>query len=212
MYKKKLIFLLFVLLGIFLLSGCYDRATINTYSDPSFSKNTITRLAIFPMKNVNLTAGESRAINRGIAKGIHQINPNIEIMSTVEIIQILNKQGLTSEWSAFLEDYASTGVPNTETLFKIGDVLGVDGLMQGEIVNVYQENSHYGVNQKAPSVKLGVARVTVRYSTFGTDSGKLLWEATSDGINKTGITFSDDPSLIEAVMLAQQKIIENLPF
>ncbi|MFW6035299.1 MAG: hypothetical protein ACOCRZ_03490 [Halothermotrichaceae bacterium] len=205
MIKKKIVLALIVFTFIFVLIGCTDKATINTYSDPSFSKNTITKLAVFPMKNTKLAPSESRTINRKIAQGIKDTDPTIEIISASEATKVMNREGLTDKWADFLDDYSSSGVPNTDTLFKVGDALGVDGIMQGEIVNIVQADGHYGWNG-------GVSQVTVRYSILGTDSGKLLWEATSEGRKDTLTTLEDAPPLIEAIMLAQEKIIENLPF
>mgnify|MGYP006296626621 FL=1 len=203
--KKKIVLLVLLIVGMFVLSGCYEDSTINTYSDPSFSKDSITKLAVFPMQNTRLAPGESRQINRSISQGIHNVDSGIEIMSATEATNILNEEGLTDEWADFLENYASSGVPNTNTLFKVGDALNVDGIMQGEIVDVYQSDGTYGGNR-------AISRVTVRYSILGTDAGKLLWEATSRGSKETATTLEDAPPLIEVIQLAQDKILENLPF
>jgi len=205
MLKKKFGVIAVLLFVVVLLAGCYEEATINTYSDPSFDENTITKLAIFPIKNTKIAPGESRTINRKIAQGIHKSAPNIEIMSSNEAVNKLNEEGLADDWAQFLANYNSSGVPNSKMLFKIGDALNVDGIMQGEIVNVQQSDGSYGYSS-------GTTRVTVRYSILGVDSGKLLWEASSDGIRKTATTMEDAPPLIEAILLAQEKIMDNLPF
>jgi len=58
----------------------------------------------------------------------------------------------------------------------------------------------------------GETRVTVRYTMLGVNDGKLLWEATSDGIATTGTTVEKAPAIIEAVNLAVEKIVGSLPF
>jgi len=209
LFRKKILLLLFlILITTLILTGCYDKATINTYSDPSFDKNTITRLAIFPMRNTKLAPGEAREINRKITQGIQRSAPNIDIMSADTATKKLNEADLTEEWAKFLSDYNSSGIPNTKMLFKIGDTLNVDGIMQGVIVNIQQRDGSPGYYYS----QRGQTRVTVRYSILGVDSGKLLWEATSDGIRETASAMEEAPPIIEAIILAQEKIVANLPF
>src|SRR6056297_1176697 len=106
LFRKKILLLLFlILITTLILTGCYDKATINTYSDPSFDKNTITRLAIFPMRNTKLAPGEAREINRKITQGIQRSAPNIDIMSADTATKKLNEADLTEEWAKFLSDY-----------------------------------------------------------------------------------------------------------
>jgi len=201
--KKKLSLLIILLVGLVILTGCGERATIDTYSDPSFSKGSISRLAIFPMQNTRLAPSQSRQVNRDVTQGVNSINPNIEIMGASKATRIINEHKLADEWAQFLDDYNSSGVPNSQILFKIGDALNVDAIMQGEIVDVYQIDGKYGSNT-------AMSRVTVRYSILSTDSGKLLWEATSRGSSESATTMADAPPLIEVIKLAQEKILNNL--
>lgn len=127
------------------------------------------------------------------------------IVSSAEAIQVLNDSGLADEWARFLDNYNSSGIPNASVLRDIGHVLGVDAVIQGEIVNIQQSDGVYGGNK-------GTTRVTVRYSMMGVQSGKLLWEASSDGLRTTATTLESAPPVIEAVQLAQQKILATLPF
>jgi hypothetical protein len=201
--KKKLILFVFLLISLVILTGCGESATIDTYSDPSFSKGSISKLAIFPMQNTRLAPSQSRQINRNITRGVNSINPDIKIMGAREATRVINQNNLADEWADFLEDYNSSGIPNSQILFEIGDALNVDAIMQGEIVDVFQRDGRFGGN-------VAMSRVTVRYSVLGTDSGKLLWEATSRGSSETATTLSEAPPLIEVIKLAQEKILNNL--
>ena len=203
--KKKILLLLILFMGLLVLSGCYDDAAVNTYSDPSFNKDTITKLAVFPIRNTRVNPGDARRINRSVTQGIHNQSPNIEIMSASEATQILNEHNLADDWATFLSNYQSSGIPNTKFLFKVGDVLNVDGIMQGEVLEATRIDGVYGE-------RTARAEVTIRYSLLGTDSGKLLWEATSTGEKGTGTTIEDAPPIIEAILLAQEQIIKTLPF
>jgi hypothetical protein len=201
--KKKLILFIVLLVSLVLLTGCGDSATIDTYSDPSFTKGSISKLAVFPMQNTRLAPSQSRQVNRDVTQGVNSINPNIEIMGAAKATRIINEHSLADEWAKFLDDYNSSGIPNSQLLFEIGDALNVDAIMQGEIVDVYQRDGKYGGDT-------ALSRVTVRYSILSTDSGKLLWEATSRGSRESATTLADAPPLIEVIQLAQEKILNNL--
>lgn len=93
---------------------------------------------------------------------------------------------------------------NGTFLNQLGTLLGVDAIMQGEMVNVTQQDGVYGQNK-------GQTRVTVRFTILGTKEGKLLWEASSDGIKGTATAMEEAPPIGEAVSLAVEKIMANLP-
>ncbi len=163
-----------IILAILFFGCAGSSASINTYVDPSFDGTNLNRIAIFPIKNTKIAPSEAQQLNRDISQAISQRKSSIVIVSSAEVIDILNQKGLADDWARFIDNYNSSGVPNSSLLKKIGEVLGVDALLQGEIVNIQQMDGAYGRNK-------GTTRVTVRYSMMGTSSGKLLWEASSDG-------------------------------
>jgi hypothetical protein len=127
-------------------------------------------------------------------------------MSSSEATQLLNENNLTEDWAKFLDNYISSGVPNANTLNHIGKVLGVDAIMQGEIVNIYQADGNCMAGTRA------MTRVTVRFSMMGTQNGKMLWESTSDGIKGTATVVESAPPIIEVVNMALDKILITIPF
>ncbi|HQE50020.1 MAG TPA: hypothetical protein PKV93_11820 [Fervidobacterium sp.] len=205
--KRSKIRFVGVLLLALLLVGCRSRnsATINTYTDPSFTKGSIKRIAVFPMANFRAAQGEARTLERQISQSIQRLDPGISVIGPSEATAAINEHGLADKWAEFLRNYTSSGIPNTELLFQIGDLLGVDAIIQGELVNVLQRDGDY-------ALYLGLTTVTVRYSLFGTDSGLLLWEASSDARKETETPLESAPPLIDVILLAQEKINESLPF
>ncbi|MCH8315453.1 MAG: hypothetical protein IIA64_05725 [Planctomycetes bacterium] len=187
-------------------TGCsIKRATLNQFVDPSFGPGTISSVAVFPIKNTRLAPSEAQQINRKISQAIHARSPGLEIMSSAEATRKLNSAGLVETWANFIDDYVTGGIPNATDLRTIGRALGVDAIMQGEIVSVQQRDGAYGYTR-------GSTRVTVRFSMLGTKDAKLLWESSSDGIRATATTMDVAPPVIEAITLAVDKICENLPF
>jgi hypothetical protein len=185
--------------------GCsVNKGTINTYADQSLQPGTISSVAVFPIKNARLAPSEARQINRKIATAISQARPEINIVSDAEAVEMLNRQGLADDWAVFLDRYVSSGVPDSGELRRIGLALGVDSILQGEMVNIVQQDGAFGINKAQ-------TRITVRYSLLGTKDGKVLWEASADGIRGSASTVAEAPPVIEAVNLAVDKVVDNLP-
>lgn len=181
-------------------------ATISSYVDPTHQRGVIQSIAIFPVVNTRMAPSEAQQVNRRVSFVIHQRDPQIQLMSSVEAVDRLNDYGLADDWAVFLQNYVSSGVPDATVLGEIGGALGVEAIIQGEVLNVYQHDGD-GEGRK------GVTRVTVRFSMLDCLNGKLLWEASSDGLRETafGGTVAHAPPVIEAIELAVDKILESLP-
>lgn len=185
--------------------GCAgSSASISQYNAPNFSGARIDSVAVFPIRNASAAPAEAQQLNRRISQAVHQKSPNVGIVGPNASIERLNDNELADDWGDFYEDYATTGVPNSATLEKVGDALGVDAILQGELVGLRQVDGQYGGNK-------GTTNVTVRFSLLGTEDGSRLWEASSEAEKTTATTLEDAPPMIEAINLAVDKLISNMP-
>lgn len=196
---------LFYLSFFLILSCASQKATISNYVDPALSSELINSIAVFPMRNARFAPNEAREINQRFAITIHTRNPEIKIFTDDKIVEILNDQNLSDEWSTFIDNYISSGVIDANVLSQIGNALSVDAIIQSEIDNIFQMDGSIGENT-------GTTKVTIRYFMMSVRSGKMLWEASSEGVAKTATTLEEAPSIIDAVNVALSKIIEKLPF
>lgn len=187
------------------LSACAThRATIDTFTDASMTSGQVECIAVFPIRNTRVAPSQSQTTNRKITQAVHSSNPDLAVVGPAEAVSRLNDAGMADEWADFLERYVLSGVPDAEALSRIGQALACDSVLQGEVVNVYQRDGEFGSHK-------GETRVTVRFTLLDARNGRLLWEASSDGVRKTAITTGDAPPLVEAVDLAVEKILQNLP-
>lgn len=190
-----------------LAAGCgTSKASINTYADPSADFTTIQSISVFPMRNTSFAPAEARVMNRRITQVIAQRNPTVEILGPAEANDRLNDHGLADDYAAFLVNYVSSGIPDRGMLGQFGAALGTDAIMQAEIVQVVQEDAQAGYGGHK-----GYTRVTVRFSMLDCRNGRVLWEASSDGRRATAGNWGDAPPIIEAVELAVDKILDNMP-
>jgi len=184
--------------------GC-SSATLKSFVNPSIDPESIQSVAIFPIRNIRLLTDEARELNRSITQAFHDCNPTVEILGPSEAIDKLNDADLAAEYSDFLRDYATSGIPNAKTLQQIGNALGVDAILQGEVFDLKQidGNAMYGVK--------GKTSLTVRYSLMSTSVGDVLWEATSNAKKQTATVLQSAPPLYEAILIAQERILTALP-
>ena len=165
-------FLIFI--GL-IFSGCAtSTATIDSYIEPNFSTATVKTIAVFPLRNARLAPSEALQINREITQAINRKNPAVQIVSASEAVEILNANGLAEKWAKFQENYTTSGIPDAGILHEIGTALGVDSILQGEIINIIQRDGDF--------YSYATTRVTIHYAMMGVAGNKTLWNATSDGI------------------------------
>jgi len=202
MFRKRILYLS-TLFTCFVVVGCAS-VSLKTFVDPSIDPESIRRVAIFPIRNVRLLPDESREINRGVTRAFHERNPNTEIVGPAEAVALLNKAELADDYSEFLRDYYTSGIPNMKTLNEIGESLAVDAIMQGEIFDILQIDGSYGSHK-------GKTSLTLRYSMLSTRKDIILWEATSNAKKVTFTALESAPPLYEVIELAQEKILSALP-
>ncbi len=191
-------------ISVFIASCATNKGTVNSFVDPSFTATSIQSVAIFPIRNTRAAPAEARQINRRIALTLQQQNPSVLLINETEASEKIDDAGLGSDWADFVTGFAASGIPDVKKIREIGAAIGVDAILQGELVSVQQADGVYGGNR-------GTTRVTVRYTLLDAHDGRLLWETSAEGRRETATTLQGAPPIMEAVDLAVDKILGNLP-
>jgi TolB-like protein len=190
----------FLLLTALAFSGCQN-ASLDSYVDPSYSAKEIHKVVVLPMTNASITPGQAQELARAFAQGMQRTNPGLEVMGAGEAIDKINAANMADEWATFLRNYNTSGIPNTNTIKRVGKALGVDAIVQGSILNVSQKDSN--------GYDYPMTRVTVRYGAINAKTGVLLWEISSEGTIQP-YSYTAAP-IIDAIRLAHAKILESIP-
>lgn len=192
-----------------LLAACVTSSSrVRTYVEPSLEASGIRRVAIFPIRNPRLTPDESEALGRGFAGAFESRNPEVDVLEPRDAARDLDRAGLAERYGAFLRSYAASGIPDTRILRDVADALEVDGIIQGEIVDVAERDGEYhgrGVSTEART------DITMRYVLFEPGAGKVLWSSTASGARKRLMPFGGPPPVYEAASVAQERIVDELP-
>ncbi len=202
---------------IFGLIGCTAMNTgeINSYVEVSYNPGSIKQVAIFSIRDVHFGPYESLQlnnriinsmsgqINNRIINSITSKNPEITITSPSASLRKTNDSVLASEWNDFVEDYYDSGIVNKKILYKISNSLGVDAVLLGQLISVYQSDGN-GWDTTGTTI------VTVIYSMLEVSTAMTIWEVTADGFVKREIDIAAPP-ISEAINLAIEKITHNVP-
>ena len=185
-----------------ILTGCIPpTASLDSYIDPSYSSKSIRKVVVLPMTNTGITPGQAQELSRAFAQGLKRNNPEVEIMGAGEAVDKINGANLSDEWATFLRNYNTSGIPNTQTVKRVGQVLGVDAIIQGSILSISQKDSN--------GFDYPCTRVNVRYGAISAKTGAMLWEISSEGTIQP-YSYTAAP-VIDAVKLAHEKILNSIP-
>ena len=196
-----------LLLPLFLFISCSaykQKATISTYVDPTFRQGQIQSLAIFSIDNDSLTPGDIQNLNKQVYEGIEKKNPYLGLIHPGKVNRILKKSALEYNWQLFYIDYYRLGRPDARILADLGRALGAMAIQHIQIGDIVQQDGVY-------NEKTAITSVSVRFSIFDTNRGRLIWEGFSEGMKENELTYEKAPPLIEATEIALEKILVNYP-
>jgi len=208
MKQLKIQSYLLIIIIIFIFSGCAENVRFRSFTDPSLQASSVNTVAILPIRNARILPGESREMSRAFAREFVSKNKSIKIINAVESTDIINDNNMADKYADFLRDYSVSGIPNAKVLREIGAILKADAILQGEIIDLVQQDGHY------PGV-MARTSLTLRYSLISTSRGDVLWEATcSANLKPGGISsvYTPPPPIIDVIQLAQERVLKDIPY
>ena len=193
-----------ILLSIFV-SGCaIGKGTINSFVEPTYEIGSIQKVAVFSIRNAGFAPSQARQINKQIIQSLVAKNPEIEIVSPSEALRKINESNLAEKWADFVEDYYTSGIANKSILTSVNKLLGVDAVLQGQLLNVYQVDGDCWIRK-------GKTIITISFSVIENETAKTVWEASADGIKGSASACGIAPPISDALALAIAKVSENMP-
>jgi hypothetical protein len=191
-----------------LVSSCStNRASIDSYVDPTYSKGGIKSIAVFPIRNARLSPSQAILINKKLIQGIIKVNPNIEIISPSKAQRIINESEIASEWSDFIEDFYTSGIADKVILQKFSKLLKADAIFQGNISRITQVDG----SARFPAT----TRVDIQFSILEVSTAKTTWSVTSNGFRAETASFGQfvvpAPPTSEAIKLSLDKVLGDIP-
>ena len=187
--------------GLILLAAC-TTTRVRSYQDPSLSTTPLVSIAVLPLQNIRLGPQIAIDLNRGIVQALSRRNPNLRIIGPAEAQDTLSTGGLIETYSQFLRDYGTSGLLNKAALAKLGDALGADAILQGDISQLEQQDGY--------PYHPAYTKLVLRYSIISLKSGVLLWESSATAKKET-TAFNKAPEIEEVVPTAQSTLVAQIP-
>ncbi len=175
---------------------------VRSYQDPSLSTTPLSFVAVLPLQNTRLGPRVAIDLNRGVVQALSRRNPKLKIMGPAEAQEKLGTSGLIETYSQFLRDYGTSGLLNKAALAKIGDALGVDAILQGDISQLEQQDGY--------PYHPAYTKLTLRHSVVSLQSGVLLWESSATVRHET-TAFNKAPEIEDVVPTAQSTLVAQMP-
>ncbi|NIM52809.1 MAG: hypothetical protein GTN62_15155 [Gemmatimonadales bacterium] len=177
---------------------------VDTAVEPGFAQAEVRSIAVLPFFDWNLSIEEIRAATARITRVIEERNPDLRIVDPAEASDIIGAEGLAYDWALFLWDRRQGAAADHTVVMRAGDALGVDVLLQVELLEASQfdGSAEYGD---------AVTNVVVQVSLFDSADGGVQWTGTC------GIEYADSytpyraPSVRNAARWALNSILDALP-
>lgn len=220
---KKVVPLL--LLAVMLGGGCAHRpGSLETYTTPELRQQAISSVALMPIRDIWLTPEEGGKLDGVLAQMVENEYPQIRVRDAGEVSNLLDQLTLKTRWQNYYDDYSIRGVPDTALIALVGEALGVDAIIQGELVDVrLSAASNQEVLENLPpqdrtelpdsSARPISGTVNVQFSMamFGVGVRDLVWQASAGGETKTSDNPTGDLPISVAAREAIARISKALP-
>jgi hypothetical protein len=200
------------------LAACASQSvTITSYVDPAFDVSRVKSILLLSMRGTSLTSSELARLDQQVITGLTQNAPATTVMSSTEATDALTGHGLAAEWESIFADYSASGHLDSIIISRVGDLFGVDAVIQMEVVEVREEGDARGGGTSADYIRgrgawhAGQVGVTVRFAMLECDTGGLIWEASSYAASPNVVVNERTSPTVEALMLAVEEAIGKVP-
>lgn len=197
-----------LLAAVFMLTACATSTSrVRTFVEPSLASADIHRVAILPIRGARLAPDESAELTGGFTRAFRAQNAGVELVEAAHAARIIDEKGLTERYAEFLRNQATTGIADSRALRPIADALEVDAIIQGELIDVQQRDGEMW-DSKGRNAKTSI---TLKYTLIEASTGTVLWHSTASGIRHNLTPIGGAPAVLDAVTVAQERIVRELP-
>lgn len=204
MFRK--IFYKYLVVVVIAFSSCSPtKSTFNNFTAPELKLEVIRTVALMKLNAEYLSGAEITSADKRFQKEIETKIKDIKFFDPETSSKTMKENNVEKVWDDFWNLYLSTGTIDETKLFDIAEVLKVNAVLQGQVVEVEKV---YGEHRKT----IGQTTAKMKYALFSLKSGKLLWEATVTGTQENAHSDQPVPKVLEAVDVAILNLVNELPF
>lgn len=146
-----------------------------------------------------------------LSKAFLEYNPNIVAISPAEGINMVNTNNLTKDFISIVKDYQVTGILDKNILKEIGNVIGVDYIVQTRLVRFTQDKSSrlglFGLR----IMETRESSLEMIIQIWNPKNGLIVWEGIGNATMASEALRAKDITFAEITALLSKKILEKIP-
>ncbi len=171
-----------------LLSGCvgplqqWGAQTSPMLKAPSFESSMLESEPIAVLNAVVGVGleGYSQQVSRSLFTALKQARPALKVISPLDTLSQINREGLESEYASMVSQYLQSGILDRGALEKVGKALNARYVFQPSMAAFAQfvsgRFSIFGL--RLIQTRISTLRLSVQI--WDTRSGEIVWEATGE--------------------------------
>lgn len=146
-----------------------------------------------------------------VEESMKRQRPGLKIVSYWQTLNVINREGFTSEYAMMLKDYASTGILDKKTLNKLGLAIGVRYFVQPRIIDFSQRSSIRFQPFGFTMFVTHESQIKIYIEMWDAVSGEIVWIGVAEG-NMANEHFMARPIPFEqAAKAAIDDLIRKMP-
>ncbi len=154
--------------------------------------------------------GLRRPFGNQLNKDLSNKLPEGKFIGDLETIALINNAGLTEDYSRLLNDYNHSAILNTDSLIKIGAVIGVEHLLYVELLEQSQtEGLTPRILSKNPLIVKEI-KMNISGQVWSCTIGDVVWEGSGEISVQTEDQWTYKQAVDELVNMAARSILKNL--
>jgi hypothetical protein len=145
------------------------------FKSENFSRTMITEkgIGIMPVLGGDDKEEFRRPMGESLNRNMKLEFGSTNVKSTLEVVNKLNEDSLTDEYTSALKNYSATGIIPKKMVQNLGKSLAVDYLLYSRLIN---DGEYRYFNTGYNSVKIEVDEIYIQSQIWDTKIGDVVWE------------------------------------
>ena len=182
------------------------------YYDINARTSPIESVAVLPFPDQGLTQVDYRDIDTHLSTSLGLRLRDMRVMPAPQGVSKVREAGDWEAWRTYQAGPLSVGALDTAVVRQVGEALGTDAFMTGELVDLFRKDGERltgvgGAQFGKPAP--GETRVEVQLYLFDCESGRLIWRHTGKG-KLVSSTRDPAPPIADTVAKAIDGLLKDL--
>ncbi|MEK6792135.1 MAG: DUF4136 domain-containing protein [Deltaproteobacteria bacterium] len=146
-----------------------------------------------------------------VEESMKRQRPGVRIVPYWQTLNVINREGLTSEYAVMLKDYSTTGILEKKTLGKLGASIGVKYFVQPRIIDFSQRSSIRFQPFGFTMFVTHESQIKIYIEMWDAASGEIVWIGVAEGNMATEHFMARPIPFEQAAKTVIDELIKKMP-